>query len=282
MLHATSGDEEAAKVTDTPQRSPQRHRAWLVVLAAICALPMLAVYGYLALSPLLRVLGTDVSGPASWVYFVALVPYWAAARWVLRFPTVYLSLSLAALLLAVAALLPLSRSWRRYVLPIALIVLVALFPLVYRYRPALSAAPGYRGAVLSPIEFPDSVTRAARLAIEMRQCEYTLLGWSECQLYYQACCGDSVEHWAYDPASGLTPWRVKRLPTEWDHSVLAKAALLERVRASDVWPEEQEPVTRQAALGGDGLVSHCGGWTALISVRPGGPQDVMVIEAVAE
>ncbi|MFO7698934.1 MAG: hypothetical protein R6X16_17530 [Anaerolineae bacterium] len=269
-------------MTDTPQRSPQRYRAWLVVLAAICALPMLAVYGYLALSRLLRVLGTDVSGPASLVYFVALVPYWAAARWVLRFPTVYLSLSLAALLLAVAALFPLTRSWRRYVLPVTLILLVTLFPLVYRYRPALSAAPGWRGEVLSPAGFPDSVARAARLAIEMRQCEYTLLGWSECQLYYQACCGDKVEHWVYDPAAGIAPWRVKRLPSEWDHSVLDKAALLERVRASGVWPVEQESATRQVLLDGDGLVSHCGAWTALISERPGGPQDVMVIEAVAQ
>jgi hypothetical protein len=248
----------------------------------LCALPVLAVYGYLALSPLLRALGTDVSGPASLVYFVALVPYWAAARWVLRFPAAYLALSLATMVLALASLWPLSRHWRRYVLPLALILLVALFPLVFRYRPALAAAPGYRVVVLSPVNFPDSVTRAARQAIEMRRCEYTLLGWSQGELYYQECCGISVDHWAYDPTLGIDPWRVKELPAEWDHSILPRAALLDRVRAFDVRPVAREPVIRQVLLGGDGLVSHCGGWTALISARPGGPQDVMVIEAVAE
>lgn len=257
----------------------RRRRTLLLVAAGVLALPVLATYLAQASGWFFRAARVDLAGPGGMLYYYSIWPYYQAARWVLRYTTVYLVTSLASLVLALAALFPLRGSWRRPILPLLLILAVGLFPLAYRYRPALAAAPGYCETVLTPLRFPDSVTRQAREAIEERWCDYTLLGWSMGQLYYQECCGNVVRYRVYDPLAGAGPWSVKELPSEWDHSVVPREELLARIRAPAVRPEGQEPIVRSTLLSGDGLASHDGRWTALVSTRSYGPQDVLVLEA---
>jgi hypothetical protein len=279
MLPVPSSAEEAITVSEA-EGSQEVKRRVLLVLSALLALPVLATYLALALDALFRTLRVDLSGAVGWVYFWGNMPYYQAARWVLRYPLVYLASSALAALFAMAALCVRPRAWRRCPLPVLLVRALAAFPLAYRYRPALTAAPGYRAIVLTPISFPQSVARAARVAIEVRSCEYLLLGWSEGELYYQQVCGDNVQRWAYDPDLNTAPWKVTDLPAEWDHSVLPRAELLKRVRAANVWPAAQEPLTRNVVLAGDGLVCHDNHWTACIGTRPEGEQDVLVVEAL--
>lgn len=256
-----------------------RRRALLLVLAGVLAWPVLATYLFQFSGWLFRVARFDLAGPGGPVYFYSTWPYYQATRWVLRHAAVYLLTSLASVMLALAALFPLRGSWRRPILPLLLILAVGLFPLAYRYRPALAAAPGYRETVLTPLRFPDSITRQARDAIEERWCDYTLLGWSMGQLYYQECCGNVVRYRVFDPVAGTEPWCVKELPSEWDHRVVPRAELLDCIRAPGVRPEAQEPIVRGVLLSGDGLASHDGHWTALISTRSYGLQDVLVLQA---
>gem|GEM_PF-3473444 len=257
----------------------RRRRALLLVGAGVLALPVLATYLAQASGWLFRAARIDLAGPAGTLYYYSTWPYYQAARWVLRHTAVYLGASLASVVLALAALFPLRGSWSRPILPVLLILAVGLFPLAYRYQPALAAAPGYCETVLTPLRFPDSVTRQARQAIEERWCDYTLLGWSMGQLYYQECCGNAVRYRVFDPLAGAEPWSVRELPSEWDHSVVPREALLACLRAPAVRPEGQEPIVRGVLLSGDGLASHDGRWTALVSTRPYGLQDVLVLEA---
>jgi len=256
-------------------------RRLLLALALLAALPELAAYLAMALTRGERSLGTDLGGWPGRIHALGMQPYDWAARQVLSSTALYPATAALALTCSVAALWPLGRPWRRGVVPALVFLAVGLFPLAYRYQPALMAAPGYPQIVLTPVAFPYSVVREARAAVQARPCDYLLLGWCQGTVFYQEACGHHVRHLAVDPEVGGAPWEVRELPTEWDHRAMPAGQVTQIVRATNVWPATHEPLARYAALDGAALASHDGRWVALVCSYANGPQDVLLVQIAA-
>jgi hypothetical protein len=259
--------------TDTRQRAGNLALAGV----ALCAAPFVVVYGWFALGAILSRLSPSATGG---VWILALyAPFGLMARGIFARLAPYVAISVAGLGLALVALW--LRPWRRLaqVLCIGAIALIALLPLAWRYRPALSAAPGWRALAITRPGPLAGIVKAAQVAAEERPCSYALLGWQGDRVYYRATCGDTTALMAYAPGQEAAPQGADALPLAWDHAALSTSEALALVRASFVRPAQYEATTRPLLLAGDALASADGRWTALVSQHIYGPQDVLVIEA---
>lgn len=249
-------------------------RDWLSILALGLA-GLLYLPSYLAaLLPALAQrldLWPLLQGPAAMALLLPLLPRLALFAGLGG----YLSLSLATLAVAGAALV-----WgrpRRGVAALLALALVAMlaFPWLERYRPAVGPATGYRLQVATAPGLLAGVVKRAQVAREERPCTYTLLGWSDAGvLYYQAQCGQAPPALrAYDPRGGSTAGSAmpERL---WQQS--PDVSPLEQVRAF-VYPPSLEPSLRRLALQGPALASPDGGYTAVVARHVYGPEDVIVL-----
>lgn len=153
------------------------------------------------------------------------------------------------------------------------------FPLIFRYQPALVAAPGYRMQIVTDPGFFGGIIKASQNLVEQTPCEYELLGWStDNRLYYRAICGAETQIWRYSPTTQPgSHTQVSTSPTNLSTSTISENTVLEMVRADDVKPEKYESVTRPILLESRGVVSPDGRWTAVVTRHVYGTQDVIIL-----
>jgi len=187
-------------------------------------------------------------------------------------------LLLAVGILSVAAAwLLVARRWLRILLVAGLLAMIA-FPFVYRYQPAVLAAPGYELIlVTAPDTFCQQVRRQSDVWWEIRRCEYELVGWDEDEtLFYNELCDElPVQLWAYNPDQRKVPEPVDALPeTLYPQVTDPKAS--DYVRA-DAYPPSAEESVRALAFRKPWVISPTGRWVAAVARHIYGPEDVIII-----
>jgi hypothetical protein len=191
----------------------------------------------------------------------------------------YLAFSLLGIEIALAALLWARPHWLVRILLALTLLAIAAFPWVYRYQPALVAAPGL--AMREPTDpgWLGGVVKRAQAGAEIRPCIYSLLGWSkDGTLYYQARCEDGhVQTWATMPDRESSGRMVTSAPVEL-FVERAPVTVYDRVRAAGVWPTGEEPNTRRVHLREGSLLSPGGYWAALVARHVYGPEDVVIVQ----
>lgn len=195
----------------------------------------------------------------------------------------YLSISLFGIGAGIAALIWARLHWIvRGLLVLALLAIVA-FPWVYRYQPALVAAPGHAMRVPTQPGWLDGVVKANQSAAEIRPCTYILLGWSaDAILYYQAQCGsDPVQTWAIAPDRETSTRLVASAPVDLS-AERAPVSVYDLVRAAGISPASEEPNARRVYLREGSLLSRDGTWVALIARHLYGPEDVVIVKLARE
>lgn len=150
-------------------------------------------------------------------------------------------------------------------------------PWVFRYHPAVAAAPGYRMLVPTQPGPLEGVAKRAQDFMDMVPCRHTLLGWdSEEVLYYrEESMAQPSRIWAFAPGREQQPREVVAAPSD----LVAdgeQPSVLEWVRSSTSRPEH-ESNDRRIKLRGSGLRSPSGRWVAAITQWIYGPQDVILL-----
>ena len=249
---------------------------WLVAFAlAIGGVVFAPFYVLMAIRPFL---------PTSF----RVVPYWYQLIMLFQFlgallfshAATYLLISLLGIGAALMALLWARPHWIVRVLLILTLLAILAFPWVYRYQPALVAAPGYAMRVPTQPSFLDGVVKSNQAAAEIRPCTYTLLGWSaDVTLYYQAQCDNNAgQTWAIAPNREANARLVTSAPTDL-FAERAPASTFDLVRAAGVSPATEEPNVRRVYLREGNLVSRDGDWVALIARHLYGPEDVVIVKS---
>lgn len=212
----------------------------------------------------------------------------AILLWLLKLPSLwlftdsarYVTISLAGLALIVAAFLwarP-RHSATRLALGLGLLSILA-FPWFYRYQLAVEAAPGHTMQVLTQPGLLEGVAKRAQVSLEIRPCEYTLLGWTpDNTLHYRAVCENRpAQVWAYDPQQSSLALKAAE-PFAKLVQDTPGVTVLDQVRASGVYPPEEEFNARRMAVRGSGLLSPNGHWVAVLVQHLYGPQDILILE----
>jgi hypothetical protein len=191
---------------------------------------------------------------------------------------IYLMVSLLGIAAALAAWFW-SRPNRvlRGLLLLSLLAILA-FPWLFRYQPALVAAPGHTMRLPTQPGWLDGVVKSNQISAEIRPCTYTLLGWSkDAVLYYQAACKAAPPQlWAIAPDREESARPVDSAPLELGVQK-APVSISDWVRADGVWPPSAEPNARRLNLREGSLISPDGRWVALIARHAYGPEDVVLL-----
>ncbi len=184
-----------------------------------------------------------------------------------------LGLAPAALCLALAAgalaIIMSWRFWRRWwmrALLVAGLAAIIAFPFLYRYQPAVIAAPGHElRLATAPHSFCQHLRRQSHIFWEIRRCEYKIVGWDEeGTLFYDAACGHTpAQLWAYAPDSGSPPAPVAHPPQPLSPATPFPGAV-DFVRA-DVYPPAAEESVRALALRQPWALSPDGRWAATVA-----------------
>lgn len=253
----------------------------LAVLATILSVPFLSFY-WMALA---RFIPDAIAGDnPNWLTPLSIVLYlpFAFIAYIL-FGNLYAYTltTIAGITAAIAGLIwerpnRLLRVWL-----LLIIFAIVAFPFIYRYQPALSAAPGYRMQIVTVPGFFGGIIKASQNLMEQTPCKYELLGWStDNQLYYRAICGAETQVWQYSPTQPSSHTQVSSSPTNLSASTISENTVLEMIRADGVKPEKYESVTRPILLKSKGVVSPDGRWTAIVTQHVYGTQDVVVLTDV--
>jgi hypothetical protein len=206
------------------------------------------------------------------------VPFYWANMVFFSSTTIYLLTSIASFALGVVALI-----WGRpgrlaRMASLAMMSLVITFPLVCRYAPPVSAAPGYTMYVVTQPGVLEGIVKMSQVTTEKRPCEYRLLGWDgKSRFYYQATCGTQVQFWRYGMTPALRNEQVSEVPADLAQRALSKQAVLEMVRADSVRPAKYESATRPLYVRSEGYVSPNGRWTAVVTRHIYGPEDIVIL-----
>ena len=171
-----------------------------------------------------------------------------------------------------------SRRVQRLAIAMLLIgLLVVLLTGLFRYQPALSAAPGYTMQLVTAPDLFGGFIKTIQTGLEQRSCQYMIVGWSKDDaLYYQATCNSQTQFWRFAPQSGASG-QVADLPDRISYGSIPASEVLKMVRADGISPERYESVTRPLLLKSSGYVSDDGHWTAIITQHVYGPQDIVVL-----
>jgi hypothetical protein len=210
------------------------------------------------------------------------VPYFLTSAIFFSSAAGYLLVSALALIVALGALIwGRSGHWGRLWMMVLLLA-VLVFPWLYRYRPALAAAPGYEMQVLTQPGPLDGIVKTAQITLEVCPCRYELLGWSpDDQLYYRASCDSGTQLLRYDPGQPGRPLLAAALPSDLVQSSVTRGDVLDMVWDDGVWPRDVEPSVRSLLLEGMGYPSPDGRWMAAVVEHLYGPQDVVVLRPMA-
>jgi hypothetical protein len=169
------------------------------------------------------------------------------------------------------------RPWLQWVLAAGLMAMVA-FPLLYRYQPAVMAAPGHELILLTaPDSFCDHVRRRSEVYWEMQPCRYEIIGWDETEtLFYTESCGDApAQLLAYNPDLRTPPAPVDAVP-ETLYPIVSDPKAIDYVRA-DVYPPSAEESVRRLSFPQPWIISPTGRWVAAVTRHVYGPEDVIVV-----
>lgn len=162
-----------------------------------------------------------------------------------------------------------------WVLTVLLATLAGAGLWLFRYEPALSAAPGYTLRTVTQPGFLEGYVRVLQNLADYTPCDYLLLGWGEAdQLYYQEDCQAGTRVWRYSAGAGAAPVIVAMAPTDLRQ---IQADAIELVRAAGVRPTRYEAITRPLLLDPVAYASPDGAWIAVVSQHLYGPQDVLLI-----
>lgn len=250
----------------------------LAVMATILGVPFLAFY-WTALGRF--ILDAIAGDNPNWLMPLSIalyLPFAFVAYILFGNLYAYIVTTIAGSIAAIAGLM-----WGRFnkllrVWLLLIICAIVAFPLVYRYHPALVAAPGHRMELVTTPGFFGGIVKASRNLTEQTPCEYELLGWStDNQLYYRAMCDGEAQVWQYSPNRPGSHTQVSSSPTSLSASTISEDTVLEMVRAGGVKPEKYEPATRRIHLKSKGIVSPDGRWIAIITQHVYGTQDVIVL-----
>jgi len=206
--------------------------------------------------------------------------------------TRYVIVSLAALILTLAALTWLAaqerrQAWRRgcfYVL-LAACASVLVFPLLMRYQPVVKAAPGVELRLVDEPGLLEGVVKSCQAAAEVRGCQYEPLGWADAQtLVYCQWCGshyDKVGVW--HPGDSQPPQAYhldtdEVSPFEGDLDALThetcapSVCVLPALAKRELFEQGYHPGQYE-----DALISPDGRWVAFTAEHIYGPEDLLVI-----
>jgi len=240
-------------------------------LALLLGAPFVLFFGSLAVIKL-GILTNSLSAVSGFMGFFYLVLVFIGA--LCLYPGVYLAVSVLGVAASVVALAARTLAWRWRLAAALSLFAIAAFPFVYRYAPALNAAPGYQTLWVTEPTLWEGLTKRAQVTLEQRPCIYNLLGWDAETLYFQAACGAGEQVWRYQPGAGRSAEPVRETPSALSR---IKQSALEVVRADGVQPAHLEPSTRAVKLRGEGLASPDGRHVAVIARHIYGPEDVLVI-----
>jgi hypothetical protein len=247
----------------------------MAVLAGVVCLPFLSFYWSTLLGWLPGAVATNAPG---WMVLGLYVPFMFFAGTLFSNAALYLLTTAVSVVVIVGAWLLGRANWRLRGWLLILLIGVLAFPLTFRYRPALGAAPGYRMRVATAPGFPGGIVKGAHNVVERTPCEYELLGWSaDPHLYYRAVCGPASTVWRYAPSQTGRAVAVDAPPSTLNDATLSSSAILKMVRGTGVKPQSVEPDTRPLLLAGPGRVSPDGEWIAVVTRHVYGTQDVIVL-----
>jgi hypothetical protein len=250
----------------------------LAILATILGLPFLAFY-WMALGSFIP--DAVAGGSPNWLTHLSIalyLPFAFFAYTIFGNLYAYILATVAGIATAIAGLIwgrP-NRILRVWLLMVVFAII--FFPVFYRYRPALVAAPGYRLLLVTDPGLFGGIIKSSQNLLEQTPCEYKLLGWStDNQLYYQATCGAKTGIWRYSPTQPSNHTQVSDSPTNLRTTMIPESAVLEMVRAGGVRPEQYESIMRPIMLKSGGDVSPDGRWIAVVTQHIYGTQDVIVL-----
>ncbi len=246
----------------------------LAFVATLLSLPFLAVY-WASAGCLIAIATNGAVGQSPILSFVLFTPLFLAASF---FRTVwgYVLTTIPGLLAAIAGLIAGRTSALLRVWLLVLVLAIAAFPFVFRYQPALTAAPGYQMQWVTAPGFPERIVRAAQNILEETPCRYELMGWTaDGWLYYRATCAGEERMWRYSPAQPGRPAPVSQLPEEWEATKIPESQVLAMVRA-DIRPKSAEPTTRPLLMK-EIAVFPDGRWIAIVTRHIYGPEDIVVL-----
>ncbi len=169
------------------------------------------------------------------------------------------------------------KRWARALLAVGLLAMLA-FPLVYRYQPAVMAAPGHRLILVTmPVTFCEHVQRNAETYWEIKGCDYELVGWDEDEtlFYNETCEGASPRLWAFNPQKDAQPVLADALP-ETLFPIVNEPAAIDYVRA-DVYPPSAEESVRRLSFPEPWIISPSGRWVAALARHVYGPEDIIIV-----
>jgi hypothetical protein len=151
--------------------------------------------------------------------------------------------------------------------------------ILFRYQPAVVAAPGHEMRWSTRPDLWASVVKSYQRFLEIRTCDYTVLGWSgEGVLFYKEACQDAPPRvWAYDLEKRDQPYHVEASPLTLLQEAVPRSSILEMVRSPGVRPADAEPMVRNLEVGVNGLASPDGRWVAVVVRHVYGPEDVIVL-----
>jgi hypothetical protein len=247
-----------------------------LIVATIICIPFLTFY-WLSLGYFLP--ETLTASYANWVNALSIILYLPFAFFAYTlFGNFYVYMLLMAISLTVSIISiiknrpnKLHLSWS-----IMLVCSIIAFPFLFRYQPALEAAPGYNMQLVTDPGFGKGVVKASQSLVEITPCNYELLGWdTDNWLYYQETCDTKIETWKYSPRQSDSHTRAL-LQKSLNSETVSKDAVLEMVRAHGVKPESAEPSTRSISLISEGFASPDKNWTAIVSQHIYGAQDIVI------
>lgn len=172
------------------------------------------------------------------------------------------------------------RRITRVLLALALLAILVI-PWLYRYGPAVVAAPGYEMRWPTQPDLLGSMVKRYQAFWEIRPCDYTVQGWSlEGVLYYEEACNDRAPQvWAYNPEQDSHPRQVDAAPVDLVHKTIPRSWILERVWSPSVRPSDIEPGVRSIKVREHGVASADGRWVAVVVRHIYGPEDIIVLSS---
>jgi hypothetical protein len=259
-----------------PQLLPFSSKS-ILLIATIISIPFLAFYwlslGYFIPDTLI----SSQSNAMNALSIILYLPFAFFAYTLFSNFYVYLLVSIASLSLIIIGMIK-ARSNKLFLAwAILLIGSIIAFPFIFRYQPALEAAPGYNMQLVTDPGFGKGVAKASQSLVEITPCNYELLGWdTDNWLYYQETCDTKTQTWKYSPHQANSHTQAIQQPA-LNSVTVSKNDVLDMVRAYGVRPESAEPNMRSVNLISKGFISSDSRWTAIVSQHIYGTQDIVIL-----
>ena len=246
--------------------------------AAVKAVAIITTLIFLPLSlglPLHRLL--QARAATTWLPPYLLAPSMLALSILGLSPWSVCLLLVVGILAVVVAWRTVRRGWLRVLLAAGMLAMM-VFPFVFRYQPAVLAAPGHTLIlVTTPESFCEQVRRQSETYWEIQRCQYELVGWDENEtLFYNESCGEAPTRlFSYDPEQQTPPAIVDAVPDTL-YPIVTDPKAIGYVRA-DVYPASAEESVRALSFPRPWIISPTGRWVAAVARHIYGPEDVIIV-----